>query len=218
MVTSGDRSNVQHMESLLLVGTPPNGESDDEASHRYQLLGAARHLIAEVGTGKVSMDGLAARAGVGKETVLCRFGSRAGIFRALLSDAERDLRLAVLSSDPPLGPGAPPLDRLIAYGQARVHFLLDNYEIARAALDGSQPIFIGRETTPFSRVHIGTMLAQIRPEVTSLDVLAMQLTAALDGPLLLKISSDDVSETEIEGTRQRLTQGWTDLVALICGT
>ena len=37
--------------------------------------------MAEVGAARVTMDGLAARADLGKGTVFRRFGSRAGIFR-----------------------------------------------------------------------------------------------------------------------------------------
>jgi hypothetical protein len=44
-----------------------------------------------------------------------------------------------------------------------------------------------------------------------LDVLATQLTAALDGPLLLYLSSAILTQT---GSRvsERLSQGWEDLV------
>jgi len=100
--------------------------------------------MAEVGAARVTMDGLAARAGLGKGTVFRRFGSRAGIFQALLDDAERTFQEQVLSGPPPLGPGAAPLDRLIAYGQARIGFLIEHREIARATLDGSQPFHDAR--------------------------------------------------------------------------
>ena len=39
--------------------------------------------------------------------------------RELLDD-ERDFQKQVLAGSPPLGLGAPPLDRLIAYGRARI--------------------------------------------------------------------------------------------------
>jgi hypothetical protein len=64
----------------------------------------------------------------------------AGIFQALLDDDKRVFQEQVLSGPPPLGPGAEPLDRLIACGRARAGFLLEHREIARAALDGSQPV------------------------------------------------------------------------------
>jgi hypothetical protein len=42
---------------------------------------------------------------------------------------------------------------LIAYGRARVGFLIGHREIARAALDGSQPVPAGSQT-PISQMHI----------------------------------------------------------------
>ncbi|WP_422223867.1 TetR/AcrR family transcriptional regulator [Mycobacterium sp.] len=60
------------------------------------------------------MDGLASYSGLGKGTVFRHFGSRAGIFRALLDEEERELQSEVISGEPPLGPGAQPQDRLVA--------------------------------------------------------------------------------------------------------
>src|SRR6516165_9121412 len=102
---------------------PPPAERADAARNRRLLLATARQIIAADGAGKLTMDGLAARAGLGKGTVFRRFRTRAGIFAALLDDDERDFQQQVLSGPPPLGPGAPPLDRLIAYGRARTGFL-----------------------------------------------------------------------------------------------
>src|SRR5690242_21294459 len=80
-------------------------------------------MLAEQGADTLTMDGLAERAGLGKGTVFRRFGTRAGIFRALLDDAERTLQESVLGGPPPLGPGADPVQRLIAYGRARIAFI-----------------------------------------------------------------------------------------------
>ena len=51
------------------------------------------------------------------------------------------------------------MDRLIAYGQARIAFLIEHREIARAALDGSQPVPAGAQT-PLSQLHIRVLLGQ----------------------------------------------------------
>ena len=115
-------------------GTVPT-ERADAARNRRHLLATAREMLAEHGADTLTMDGLAERAGLGKGTVFRRFGTRAGIFRALLDDAERAFQEQVLSGPPPLGPGASPLDRLVAYGQARVDFLIEHADIARASLD-----------------------------------------------------------------------------------
>jgi AcrR family transcriptional regulator len=127
------------------------------------------------------MDGLAERAGLGKGTVFRRFGTRAGIFAALLDDDERAFQEQVLTGPPPLGPGAPPVDRLIAYGRARIDFLIGRREIARAALDGGESVPAGSQT-PMSREHIRFLLGEMSLDAADLDVLATQLTAALDGP------------------------------------
>ena len=88
-----------------------------------------------------------------------RFGTRAGIFQALLDDGERAFQEQVLSGRPPLGPGAPPLDRLIAYGRARFDFLIGHRQIARAALDGRETAPAGSQT-PMSRAHIQYQLGR----------------------------------------------------------
>jgi polyketide synthase 12 len=178
------------------------------------LLATAREMLAEQGADKLTMDALAERAALGKGTVFRRFGTRAGIFEALLDDDERAFQEQVLSGPPPLGPGAPPLDRLIAYGQARIGFLIEHREIARAALDGSQPVPAGSQT-PISQLHIRMLLGQMSLGAADLDVLAVQLTAALDGPLLLYLSAADLTETA-HRTNERITQGWQDLIQRVC--
>src|ERR1700726_3322108 len=107
-------------------------------------------MLVEQGADTITIDGLAARAGLGKGTVFRRFGTRGGIFQALLDDDERHFQEQVLPGSPPLGPGAPPLDRLIAYGRARIDFLIGHREIARAALDGRERALAGLQT-PMSR-------------------------------------------------------------------
>lgn len=48
-----------------------------------------------------------------------------------------------------------------------------------------------------------------------LDVLAVQLTAALDGPLLLYLSTTDLTEAA-RRIEERVGQGWQDLVHRVC--
>src|SRR5450631_986807 len=93
-------------------------ERADALRNRLHLLDMAREMLTEQNADKLTMDGLAERAGLGKGTVFRRFGTRAGIFQALLDDDERAFQEQVLSGPPPLGPGATPPDRLIAYGRA----------------------------------------------------------------------------------------------------
>jgi len=191
------------------LGTRPT-ERADAARNRQRLLATAREMLAEEGPDRLTMDSLAERSGLGKGTVFRRFGTRAGIFGALLDDGERSFQEQVLGGRPPLGPGAAPLDRLVAYGKARIHFLVEYVEIARAALDGRQPVPPGGQT-PISQAHIRVLLGQLELGSVDLDLLAVQLTAALDGPLLLYVSAGDVGPAE-----ERLANGWQELVQRVC--
>src|SRR3981081_3261227 len=128
------------MERPVLPLGAPRAERAEAVPNRRHLLATAREMLAEQGgAARLTMDGLAERAGLGKGTVFRRFGTRAGIFQALLDDAERAFQEQVLSGPPPLGPGASPLDRLIAYGRARVGFLFAHREVPPPAPRGTQP-------------------------------------------------------------------------------
>ena len=201
------------MSQPITWGTAP-AERADAARNRLRLLAAAREMLAERGADALTMDALAERAGVGKGTVYRRFRTRAGIFHALLDDNERDFQQQVLSGAPPLGPGAPALDRLVAYGRARTRFLVENHGIARAALDGRELVPAGA-STPMSREHIGFLLAQMKLAAADLSILATQLTAALDGPPLLYLSSEALA-ADAARICERLGQGWQDLVTRVC--
>ncbi|SDJ13353.1 transcriptional regulator, TetR family [Arthrobacter cupressi] len=111
----------------------PPSERSDAARNRERLLQAARELVAEHGVDALTMDMLACRAQVGKGTVFRRFGNRAGLMMTLLSDAEAEFQQRFIFGPPPLGPGAPPEERLIAFGEARIRYIDENGELARAA-------------------------------------------------------------------------------------
>ena len=102
-------------------GTTP--ERGDAARNRKLLLDAARCLLAERTPGQISTDDIAAAAVVGKGTLFRRFGSLAGLMIELLDEDERTMQQALLFGPPPLGPDAPPLERLLAFGRARLEFV-----------------------------------------------------------------------------------------------
>jgi hypothetical protein len=68
-----------------------------------------------------------------------------------------------------------------------------------------------------SREHIRYLLGQLNSGAADLDVLATQLTAALDSPPLLYLSSDTLTQSAPQ-ICERLARGWEDLVRLVCGT
>ena len=204
------------MSQPVTWGAPDaeHAERADAARNRRLLLATAREMLAEQEADKLTMDALAERAGLGKGTVFRRFRSRAGIFQALLDDDERAFQERVLAGRPPLGPGAPALDRLIAYGRARTDFLISHREIARGALDGRETVPAGSQS-PMSREHIRFLLGQLSLGAGDLDVLATQLTAALDGPPLLYVSSDTLTQAAPR-VSDRLGRGWEELVRRVC--
>jgi AcrR family transcriptional regulator len=199
------------VEQVEVSWGAPQAERADAARNRAHLLATARQMLAEHGADKLTMDALAERAGLGKGTVFRRFGTRAGIFAALLDDDERAFQQQVLAGPPPLGPGAAPLDRLIAYGRARTGFLIAHRDIARASLDGHQSIPAGSQT-PMSQAHIRSLLGQMDLGGADVDMLAVQLTAALDAPLLLYLSDLTVGPQAAE----RIANSWQDLIQRIC--
>ena len=119
--------------SLIPIRPPLEPERRDAARNRELLLRVARELIEECGADGLTMGTLAQRAGVGKGTVFRRFGSRAGLMMTLLSDAEAEFQGRFMFGPPPLGPGAPPLERLIAFGEERITWVVEFGELARAA-------------------------------------------------------------------------------------
>ena len=65
-------------------------------------------------------------AGVGKGTVFHRFGNRMGLMTALMIERAQALTEAVTSGPPPLGPGAPDRDRLLAFLDAVIEVVSRN--------------------------------------------------------------------------------------------
>ena len=109
----------------------------DARANLARLVEVARDLAAERGLIEVSVDEIAARAGVGKGTVYRAFGDKAGIAAALLDDDERLLQEAILAGPPPLGHGAAPLERVRAFARAYTEFLDRNVDLLLAADRGA---------------------------------------------------------------------------------
>src|SRR5436190_2145638 len=118
--------------------TDPPRQRADAARNRARILEAARGLFDEHGVAGVTMEQVARAADVGKGTVFHRFGDRAGLALALLDDGERRLQDAVLRGPPPLGPGAAPRQRLIAFVDALAVFTMKNAELLLAADSGAR--------------------------------------------------------------------------------
>ena len=93
------------------------------------MLAAAEELFAARGVAAVSMDDVAAAAGVGKGTLYRRFGDKSGLAAALLDEREAQLQQDMLGGPPPLGPGAPSAERLAAFVEAYLGFVLAHLDL-----------------------------------------------------------------------------------------
>lgn len=182
------------------------GLRPDAARNRRRLLDAAADIVASRGADALTMDELARHAGVGKGTVFRRFGTRGGLMQALLDHAEEEFSAAYRSGPPPLGPGAAPAARLLAFGPARIASLHLNGELARAAeLDPRTRYH--HPSRRLAREHL-TELLRHTGAVPDPEVTAYQLLAFLDASLLLHLREAGVAV-------ERLEDGWTGLVSAL---
>ncbi len=181
-------------------------ERADAARNRALILCAAERLFSERGAGCVSMDEVAAAAGVGKGTLFRRFGSRAALARAVLSERERAFQESIIRGEPPLGPGAEPRSRLIAFGHAVLELLAGHAELLLAAEGGGARF----ASAPYAiyRLHMTLLLREADPQCDA-EFLAETLLACLGADFYLYLR--EAREMPIE----RLKAGWEELVQRI---
>ena len=199
---------LQPVELPVLGGEPH--ERADAARNRQKVLDAAACLFARDGAERVSMEAIAAQAGVGKGTLFRRFGDRASLIRALIGERERDLQEKLIRGPAPLGPGAPPAERLCAFGAAYLDFLEEH-----------GPLLVGAEfSTPgfrligppyvFYRTHVALLLRE-----AGLGERAEYLSDVLMAPLA---ASTFRYQRELRGFElARLVADYRDLVGRVLG-
>jgi AcrR family transcriptional regulator len=184
-------------------------ERADAARNRRRLLEAARELVADVGAGQVTMEAVAAAAQVGKGTVFRRFGDRVGLMVALLDLSERENQDAFMFGPPPLGPGAPPFQRLVAFGEQRLRFAAEHKDVLLAAEScGSR-----RYEHPARAVlvlHVAGLLREAGAP-GDVELLTETLLGFLDVALLQHLRDTRGIPDE------RIAAGWADLVGRVLG-
>jgi AcrR family transcriptional regulator len=174
----------------------------DAARNRDKVLAAAEKLFAERSADCVTMDAVAAEAGVGKGTLFRGFGDRAGLVLALLQEHETRLQESIIRGPAPLGPGAPPVDRLIAFGERLLQHLAQHGELIAAA-EGRLDRY---RTGPFMvyHAHVAMLVREAAPEADweyLTDTLLASLAATHVRYLKRRGMDDD-----------RLAAGWADVV------
>ncbi|MDH6140006.1 AcrR family transcriptional regulator [Kitasatospora sp. GP30] len=167
-------------------------ERADATRNRRAILRATEELLASQPPEQVSMERIAAAAGVGKGTVFHRFGSRMGLMLALMQERALDLGEAVRTGPPPLGPGAPSRERVLAFLDAVVDMVARNKSLLAAlghavtttphAHDdqprGAHPVYQEWHT------HLSALIAEQRPDLDA-DLVAHLLLGALQSDPVL---------------------------------
>ncbi len=150
-------------------------ERADAARNRQRILAAAGRLFASHGAANVTMNDIASAAGVGRGTLYRRYPDRAAIATALLDSHERELQAKLIAGEPPLGPGAPPAERLTAFYAAMVELLERHAHLVLGEEIGHSRFQTG--AYGFWRAHVCALLADARVPVP--EALADALLAPL---------------------------------------
>ncbi len=152
---------------------PP--ERADALRNRQRVLAAAERLFATADPASLTMGDIARAAGVGRATVYRRFPDTASVATALLDEHEKRLQHELINGPPPLGPGAPPGERLVAFYAAMIDLLDRHLHLALGAEVGSARFATG--AYGFWRLHVRSLLEQAR--VPHVDALVDALLAPL---------------------------------------
>ncbi len=154
-------------------------ERADAARNRRKILETAARLFDERGPAAVSLDVVAAAAGVGKGTLFRRFGDKSGLAAALLDDRERKLQETILRGPPPLGPGAKPAERAVAFVVAYLEYALANLELVSMSETASPGARYRIGAYRFWRQHVDVLLREAGCQPMRAGVLSHTMLASL---------------------------------------
>jgi AcrR family transcriptional regulator len=180
-------------------------ERRDALRNRERVLAAAHRLVSQAGVENVDIREVARAAGVGVGTVYRRFGDKAGLVASLLDERERVFQDRLLTGPPPLGPGAPPRERLVAFLHCLADMVDETLPLLRA-LHGS---------TPGARFRVGAYRAWRLHATILLEAAAPGIDAAWFAELILAPLAADLyyhQRYELGVTPERLRQNLADAV------
>jgi AcrR family transcriptional regulator len=189
---------------LPVAGGEPR-ERADAARNRRRILVAAERLFAEQGVTEVSMDAIAAEASVGKGTLFRRFGDRAGLALALLDERERAFQDACIRGEPPLGPGADPVERLVAFGRRLMAHIELHGELMAEAERGAPGSRERSAPYAFYHAHVVRLIRELDDDCDA-DYFAGALLASVRAGFFLHL------RRERQMDLGRLADGWESLV------
>jgi AcrR family transcriptional regulator len=181
-------------------------ERADAARNRRRILAAAARLIEDRGIEAVSMEAIATEAGVGKGTVFRRFGDRSGLVMALLDERTREFQDGLIRGEPPLGPGAPPVERIIAFGRGMLALLDANGEMLLAAELGVRWVRGEAGVYALYRTHLAMLVREAAPELDD-EYLAEALLSPLTAETFLYLRKGrDLPLERIEAGYEQLVR------------
>jgi AcrR family transcriptional regulator len=163
---------------------PLRHERADAARNRATILVAAERLVGERGAQMVTMDQIACAANVGKGTLFRHFGDRCGLMRALLDERERGFQEGFIRGPAPLGPGAPPRERLVAFGERMLEHIEIKGDLLVAAENGAPGERLRHSVYAAYRAHVTALLRETGYE-GDVGYLADVLLGALVSELVL---------------------------------
>jgi AcrR family transcriptional regulator len=181
--------------------SPARAERADAARNRRAILAATEELLAAHRPQDISIEQVAAAAGVGKGTVFHRFGNRMGLMTALMIERAQALTEAVASGPPPLGPGAPDRDRLLAFLDAVLEVVSRNKsllsELAFSAVtepgtSAADEHRAGHDDHPVYRFwhgHVTALIAAQRPGADAEMIAHVLLGALHSEPVLAHLAA-----------------------------
>jgi len=191
-------------------------ESENVATRRGRpafppdaVLAAADTMFASAESpANVSMDAVAAAAGVGKGTLFRAFGSRRGLLDALWTSKLASLRHSVDHGEAPLGPAGAPVDRAVAFLDALLVFKFANHNLIRARELGAAGLL---QSEHYRWMHglLGNLVEQAAPACRPSDAgyAAHALLAAMNVDLIEELLATGQTREEIREAQARLTRG-----------
>src|SRR4051812_31715756 len=151
------------------------------------------------------MDAIATQAGVGKGTLFRRFGDRSGLVMALLDERTREFQEGLIRGAPPLGPGAPAIERLCAFGRGMLELLDQHGEMLMVAESGARWSRAEAGVYALYRTHLAMLVREAAPELDDAYV-AEALLAPFGADVFLYMRRAQGMSLE------RIAQGYEQLV------
>lgn len=176
----------------------------DAARNGNAVLAAADELFNTADAWRsVSIETIAARAGVGKATVLRAYGDRAGLIHAIMARRSRALVEAVDGGPQPLGPGTPALQRVPAVLDAMLSWKLSNRQLSLALEQ------VAAANSPFQgetyQVWLELLISPLRElGVADANFSAHALLAAIRSDLLEHLLSEGYGQDDLHDQLGRL--------------